>query len=350
MKSRFKANALLTVCIVAYVLCYAALRLTLYKGKIPLYLTFVPSVFGTVVFTAAGVVLHELGHLAAGKIQGFKVLKIGFTGFTFDFSGGKKFSFSGKREYAGLCELVPTRSGNMEKRFSMTVFGGIIGHIIIITVNIVLFAVFNAVFLRFFFLSFFLNVYFLLLNALPEINESGDGNIIKNVKKRTADGKAIINVLEITSRLYQGETPSEIDSAFFERSDGVSVFSAALLYYVYYRALDIGDPVEIKKEAEKLESVINFFGGDSYGAVAGELLYVAAVNNDFENVNKYKDAALCYCEGVNSPTSLRILASYGKFIGDAKWAELSRKTGLKLCGSYFMKGSASVEKKLLEKL
>ena len=81
---------------------------------------------GLVIGLAVTALFHEGGHALVAKRNGFEVAGFSFFIFRYDKQAIKKFSVSFKNSYLGATDIVPTRKGDLGKRYAKTVAGGIL--------------------------------------------------------------------------------------------------------------------------------------------------------------------------------------------------------------------------------
>ncbi len=304
--------------------------------------------------------IHELGHFIFGKANGFKLISITIWFFKWYLDGKKyKFSFTIPTEEFGSTEMIPLSNENLEKRFSKLTMGGLIFSAISILIGI------PALFLDFLPLwayalwSVFLPIgaYVFFGNFLP-ISEHGarnDGAVFFGLKNNDDISKVTISLLKIHSELFNGKTPSEIDDKYLydlpQLPEDDSNF-IMLLYWRYLKFLDQEDYEKGIKVLERLLTLEEYFSKDMYNAVKTEAVFAySTFSKDVEKADMSVYEIEKYLNNTNNSSCIRAKLAYILIEQDFnETADMFYNKGIKECLKTQIKGLATFEKKLLDKL
>lgn len=206
-------------------------------------------VVGALFFGVLNVVLHEVGHVFFGKLNGFVL--INFTVLIFSFTKtnrGTICKIIKPSDCAGSTELVSKNTVNFKRRFAMMTAGGIVFNALLVIAGIV--PLFLIEFLpEWIFVCWSIclpiSTYCFFNNALPIFNSvaRNDGGVLYGLKKNDCESQVGVNLMKIESELYNGITPSEIESnLYFELPQlpenslsYISLLSARFFYYLNER-------------------------------------------------------------------------------------------------------------------
>ena len=220
---------------------------------------------GAYVTAQLHVILHELGHLLGGYMGGYKLysFRIGFIKFVrINDKVKMRFEKLGNN-YAGVCQMFPTSTDNIEISFAKFVKGGIYTSLFltILAFAFVLtpffFTVNRHVYL-FFVMSLPVSFYLYTINASTKIATQGmtDGMYLKALKENLPDGIVIVKLMAVQGLLQSGVRPKDIGEELFfdypmlaeDNQNRCSVltnmFSYALDVQDYKLAVDIAEDIE----------------------------------------------------------------------------------------------------------
>ena len=220
---------------------------------------------GAYVTAQLHVILHELGHLLGGHMGGYKLysFRIGFIKFVrINDKVKMRFEKLGNN-YAGVCQMFPTSTDNIEISFAKFVKGGIYTSLFltILALAFVLtpfFFTINRYVYLFFVMSLPVSFYLYTINASTKIATQGmtDGMYLKALKENLPDGIVIVKLMAVQGLLQSGVRPKDIGEELFfdypmlaeDNQNRCSVltnmFSYALDVQDYKLAVDIAEDIE----------------------------------------------------------------------------------------------------------
>ncbi len=277
-------------------------------------------VVGAIVAGFVNTVIHELGHLIAGKIQGFVFVSMTVWFFKWTKENGKtSFSFCRLGDEAGYTEMVPKNAENLRKRYKKVTEGGIIASFFLMLLSVLPVALLDFMPVGLYaVLSMFLplSTYFYLGSTLPMSSEGfkNDGAVARMLKKDTDECKVAVNILAIHSELYNGKRPSEIDERLYFDvpqlpEDNVYFFYLLDARYAYY--VDKGEIENALKVNERLQSVLDYMPKIFRMTVMADALYNACVlKPDFDEADEIMYELEKYLNNVNTAQNIRIKLSY----------------------------------------
>lgn len=307
--------------------------------------------------------VHELGHLIAGKLNGFKVSAFSVWFFCWKRVGKKiKFSFVLPTEEAGYTELIPTKEDNVGKRYMRMALGGPIASFIMMFVGLVPVFLSDLDINLFIFLGVFLPVgaYYCFNNLLPmsSMNVRNDGATAFGLAKNDDVAKVTENLLKIQAQTYQGKTPSEVDESLYfdlpqlqeDHPTFIMLLSARLNYYI-----DKEDYVNAKKTSDRILTLFDYMPKSIKKAMSAEALYLeciygkneTAIEDLLYDLGKYLDKK-------TTAANLRVKLAYMLYIDkemqDVKVYNAYYKKGVKEAKRSQLKGISDYEIKLFDRL
>ncbi len=309
-------------------------------------------------------VSHELGHLAAGKRNGFKLYCITIWFFKWVKVGKKRiFSFTLPLDESGYTEMIPMHSDNLAKRFRKLTEGGIYGPLILMLFGIaplVLVYFVNVIPLFAFCLwAMFLpmGAYYLFGNLLPMSTSKvlNDGAVIYGLRKDDDLSKVTVAILKYQSELYNGKTPGEIDEKLLfdlpQLAEDQPVFAMLLdARYNYY--LDKEDYENAKKVCDRLMSILDYMPKNIKVVAQLNALYNACTfDYDEDTADDLMYELEKFLNNVNTASTVRVKLAYILYVEKEKEnLEVFYKKGLKEAKRCPMIGMGAFETKLFEKM
>ncbi len=307
---------------------------------------------------------HELGHLIAGRHNGFNLYCIVIWFFKWVKIGKKtNFSFTLPFEEAGYTEMIPTKTDNLSKRFAKMTKGGIYGPLVLMIIGIaplvlvsvgislplIVFAILS--------MLFPMGAYYLFGNILPMSSYGvlNDGALLLSLKRNDDVAKVTVALLNYQAELYNGKTPSEIDeSLIFDLpqlpEDNPSFAMILDARYNYY--LDKEDFENAKKVSDRLMGLLDEMPKNIKVVAQTNALYNACTFD----YNEEKADDLMYelekfLNNVNTALTVRAKLAYILYVKkDKESLEMFYKKGLKECKRCPMIGMGAFEQKLFEKM
>ncbi|MBQ9485961.1 MAG: hypothetical protein IJU83_03890, partial [Clostridia bacterium] len=210
---------------------------------------------------------HELGHLIAGKSNGFAFLSMTVWFFKWSRERNKTvFDFVMMGDEAGYTEMVAKSIGNLDVRLKKMTLGGLIATVVPMVIGVIPFFLVGKIpFFVFVIWSMFLPVgaYVFFGNALPMSSggAGNDGRVLYGLKKMDDDTKVILSMLCVQSELFNGKTPAEIDEKYFFdvpqlAEDDLNFIMLLSARYDYY--LDKKDYENAKRITDRLLSLLDY--------------------------------------------------------------------------------------------
>ncbi len=321
-------------------------------------------VLGAIVSGFVVAVTHELGHLLAGKRNGFKLYCIAIWFFKWTKIGKKvKFSFTVPLEEAGYTEMIPTTTDNLAKRFRKMTEGGLYAPLAFMIIGIapliLLTYIPNLPLICFAIWAMFLPIgaYYFFGNLLPMTSNGvlNDGAVIFGLRKSDDISKVTVALLKYQAETYNGKTPGEIDENLLfdlpQLPEDQPVFAMLLdARYNYY--LDKEDYENAKKTSERLMSILDYMPKNIKVVAQLNALYNACTfdyNEDVADELMYELEK--FLNKVNTASTLRVKLAYKLYVEkQSENADAFYKKGLKESKRCPMIGMGAFETKLFEKM
>lgn len=354
-------NNVILIAIVGVMVFFVAFVNDAYHGTSNMYLTILFYLIGAIFWGVVNAFVHEIGHVVAGKKNGFIITAVTVWFFKWIRVGNKfRFYFTLIKEEAGFTESVPTNADNIEKRLKKMSFGGIVASgILMIASFIPLFFCGKMAYWLYSVMAVALPIsgYYFFGNVIPFISNGvrNDGSIIDGINKDADDVKVIIALLKINAELYTGKTYSEIDEKLFfdlpQLPEDSPYFVGNLIArYNYY--LDKEDYENAKKITERLIGLSEDMPKELEMLCKLNALYDACTfNYNDEKADDYMYEVENVLNADMSPTSFRIRLAYVLYVTKNK--EIVNdfyKKCLKLCKKYYILGVSKFERKLVDRM
>lgn len=303
---------------------------------------------------------HELGHLIAGKKNGFKFSSMTVWFFRWKRVRNKiRFDFVMMGEEAGYTEMIPVSVEDVSNRLKKMTMGGVWASLIFTLIGFpALFITSLPVWIYSILVMFLpIGAYFFFGSVLPSSTNGvrNDGAVVYGIKKDDDVSKVTTNLLKIQAELYNDKTPSEIDEDLYfnlpQLPEDNPCFAMLLsAKYAYY--LDKEDYQNAKKTTERLLSIIDFMPKYFEPIIKTDALYNACTF-DF-NEEKADDLMYeleKYLNNVNTATNVRAKMAYLLYVKREKEPlDIFYKKGVKEANRCLIKGLGRYEKKLYDKM
>ena len=304
---------------------------------------------------------HEIGHLIAGKTNGFAFISM--TVWFFKWSvirGNIRFGFVMMGDEAGYTEMVAKSTDNLAKKLKKMTLGGLIATAIPMFLGIIPFFFAGKLSLFVFLLTAMflpIGIYVFFGNALP-ISSGGvgnDGKVLYGLRKNDDDTKVILSMLAVQSELFNGKTPAEIDEKYYFdvpqlAEDNLNFAMLLSARYDYY--LDKKDYENAKKTSDRLISISDYLPKSYLNIVKTNALYAActfAKNEDAADDLMYELEK--YLDKRNGSIEVRAKIAYILYIRKEKDAlDIFYRKGVKEANKASLYGLGLFERKLLEEL
>lgn len=304
--------------------------------------------------------LHELGHMWAGKRNGFKFVSISIWFFKWTKVGKKTvFSFTLPIDSAGFTEMTPIGTKNLDKRLIKMTEGALWLPIISIIIGIVPLCLTMLPVWVYCLLAMFLptGIATFCFNVLPMISEGvkNDMALIMGLKQYDDDSKVTVALLSIQAELLGGKTPAEVNREYYFDlpqlpEDSINFALLLLQRYNYY--LDKEDFENAKKVTDRLLGLEEYFPKTIMNTVKANALYNACTFDYDENkADDYAYELEKYLNNKNDLTNIRIKMAYILYVKKEKESiEAFYRKGIKESKKYILLGYGKFEEKLLDKI
>ena len=303
--------------------------------------------------------VHEIGHLVAGKKNGFVFSSMAVWFFRLRKDGNKiKFGFTMLGEQAGYTEMIPTSEQDLDKKLKKMTSGGLVASFVIMLLGIPPLFLTNYLSVWVYAIWSMLltmGAYYFFGTVLPASDEHtlNDGAVIYNVKKKTDVSKVMLNLLKIQANLYQGKTPCEIDeSIYFDlpqlREDDVNFALLLNARYQYY--LDKKDYENAQKCSERILTLEEYLPKQYITIFKIDALYNACTfNKDEDRADDIMYEVDKYINAVNDSQTLRAKLVYLLNIRqEREGADMFFNKAYKEADKCQLKGLGLMERKLLD--
>ncbi len=354
-------NVILLIITVGAVLTSAIIGNNAYGDQTGIFAVAGLYIAGAIVFGFINALVHEWGHVIAGKKNGFEILSVTVWFFRFTRRKGRlRTDFVMIGEEAGYTEMLPKNTDNLAVRLKKATRGGIIASLIMAIISIA--PMFMSSFLpgiAYYLISVFfpVSVYYLFGSALP-MSSGGvlnDGAVVRGLNKNDLVSQVTVGLLKIHSELYSGKRPSEIDEKMYfdlpQLAEDELYFIMLLnARYAYY--LDKGDLENAKKTSDRLLGLIDYMPANIKNAVKTDALYNACTfDYNEETADNLMYELDKYLNNVNTATNVRAKLAYLIYVRKEKEnAETLYKKAVREAEKCPVKGLGRYEKALLEKM
>lgn len=303
---------------------------------------------------------HELGHLIAGKRNGFKLSCICVWFFKWTRVGKKLvFSWTFPWNEAGYTEMVPTTTDNMAIRYKKMTRGGIWISLIFAMVGAVALFFPKIPLALYCIWAMFLPIglYYFFGNILPMTSGKirNDGAVLLGLRRLDDVSKVTLSLLQIQAESFNGKTPSEIDEKLlFDlpqlAEDELTFIMLLDARYNYY--LDKKDYENVVKVSDRLATLLDYMPKHVKYQIQTNLLYNACTfDYNEEEADDLMYELESFLNNVNNATTVRAKLAYMLYVQKEKEnAEIFYKKGVKEAKRFILKGYGDYEIKLFEEL
>lgn len=313
--------------------------------ELPLY------IIGLFAGIALAPIVHELGHIVMAKRANMQCVYVKF----FCISAllkGDKMQWSWASPFADdQTQVIPKSAENMKRRMCSYAIGGLLfGGIFLIILLILSIAIVS---MQSLWIGLALqSIYLFLLNVVPLEYAAGktDMLIYTGVQNGADAERVLLSVMAIDGYLYEGKRFAEIDEDLFfqipQLSEEEPLF-AVMLDRRYRYWLDQGNIDEAAVCLNRLASLQEYMQENQLLMVASELVYMHSITDNVDSATQN----FAVCEAFlhsETATCKRILCAYYASLGEIAKSEEYRKQGFALCEREAIKGTALLEKRLLE--
>lgn len=303
---------------------------------------------------------HELGHLIAGKKNGFVFSAMVVWFFRWMRVRKKvRFDFVMMGNEAGYTEMIPSSTDSINERYRKMTMGGIIASFIVMLLGVPpMFLNFLPVWLFYFWgMLLPLGAYYFFGSALPmsSYGVRNDGAVIYGLKKMDFTSTVTVALLSAQAEMYEGKTPFEVGEKWYfdlpQLCEEDPVFIQLLnARYNYY--LDKEDYTNAKNVTARLMELIDDMPKEYRCVVQTDALYNACTFDFDEEVADDLTSQLeKYLNNVNTVTTVRVKTAYLLYVkGEKEKLEVFYKKALKEADRCQIKGYGRFERRLIEKM
>ncbi len=318
-------------------------------------------VLGAIICGLLNAFAHELGHVVAGKKNGFAFSSVSIWFFKWTkIKKNIRFSFVLPLDEAGYSEMIPTKTDNISLRYRNMTLGGLYGGIVLLVLGIIPFFIVKFLSFQVFVLWAMLlplSIYYVLGNYLPMSSNGirNDGAVLFGIKKNDFTSIVSSSLLAVQAQLYEGKTPAMVDEDLLfslpqlAEDDPVYIMllSARLNFY-----LDKEDYENAKAIIDRLSGLYDEMPKAYLNAIKTEVLYSACTyyyNEDLADDLMYELDK--YLNNVNSVSNVRAKLSYILYVSKGNVdLDVFYKKGVKEANRCQIRGLGAFEKKLFDKL
>ena len=349
MRKRVVANTCAALCLVALVASFIWSFYTAWEvGNFAI----VELLVGIVISLVFAPILHELGHIVFAHFADMEIMYSKFFCFRLIRENGKlHFGFASPFVMEET-QVLPKRGGAMQRRTSAYTLGGLIVSGIVLGVILALAIVFTSNFLLWGLVPY--TGYLFLLNLLPVeyVNGKTDTLVYRGIKRGYDTERVMISAMEIQGRLYAGESFSQIEEACYyevpQLAEDEPLFVVMLdLRYFYHLEKE-----EFEKAAACLNRLVSlqaYMSDWDMEKVAAELVYMHAINGDYERAKACSESCVEYLKG-DWAQAKRILAAYTSAFGQAEAVPLLKAQAEEALQSESVEGVRKLERILLSRI
>lgn len=352
-------NILLIVFALAAILAVTLVGSDAYSDNIGWFILW--CILGAVFWALVNLCVHEWGHIAAAKRNGFKVLsvRLGFLRF-YKENGKTKAEYAGFDGESGSTETVPVGEEKLEERFIRLTRAGVYGNIVFAALTLV--PLFLTAYLPFWLYSVWaiglpVSLYYVVGNGFPMTTDGvkNDAAVISGVKKGNDSEKVMLSLLLVHAELAEGKRPSEIDEKLYFGvpqlpEDDMNYLLLLNARYAYY--LDKEDFEGAKKVSSRLAALLDTMPKPFRPAVRVDLLYNACTFDfDESEADNLVEDNEKYLNRTSDVTVVRVKAAYVLYVlKDAAQAEKFLSHAQDLLADCKVEGQKKFEERLIGKM
>lgn len=317
-------------------------------------------ILGALISAVLNTFVHELGHLIAGKINGYAFSSMQVLFFKWEKVSNKvRFSLAPIKYEAGYTEMIPTKCEDIAKSYRRISLAGPFASVIFAFVGLVPFFIKGLGVRAFCMWSVFLpiGIYFHLNTVLP-ISSCGarnDGAVAYGLKVMDDVSKVAVGLLSAQAEMYAGKTPAQVNPKYFfdlpqlpeDDPTFIMLLSARYNYY-----LDIEDYENAKKTISRLASLESYMPKYILQIVKTDLLYsYCTFDYNEEKADDLMYELEKYLNNFNTATNVRVKLAYLLYVKREKEKlDIFLKKAQKEADRAVISGCGAFEKKILDKI
>ncbi|MCI8538561.1 MAG: M50 family metallopeptidase [Oscillospiraceae bacterium] len=312
---------------------------------------FLASVIGTMLVGCVLVTnIHELGHLTAGLLQGYRLLSYRMGPVCWEYENGKMvIRFRLNKGYSGLCAMLPPkrRSGRLAHLYYYA--GGILFNLL--TAGLLMLWLrlgAGTLWLRdALTLIAFFSLAIGLVNLIPYFSQGNptDGKMIWTLLAGKEEAKAYLALTQVSAQLASGVRPGRL-----KLPKSLDCLPQGKLFE-YYFLLDRGELDQAWAALGELERTIDRFPSVGVTALYYELCFSACLREDIPKAKEWHERVQLTLDQDKDANGLRVRAYYAWYAeGDWAGARTLAQEGQAVLSVYPVQGQAEMEGELLRKL
>ena len=281
------------------------------------------------------VALHELGHILFGLANGFRFNSVSIGWLKIYRKDGRLRVTLHEipDSVAGVAEMIPRRTDRLYVRYGRMTGGGL-------ALSLLCFLASAAAFLLYFLVGMPFAVYALTCTALPCAfglffynllprfggGADTDGGTLRSLRRKDASCMTAVNILAIEGRMYQGDSPSQIDRSLFYGLPQLPEDDWHFILMTEYRlmyCIDSGDTEAAVRESDRLASVLPYVPKYYYNAVAADILFCeCSMKEDKTEARRLYGELKGYLRAEKTLQTYRITAAYELYVNGDRMAAL----------------------------
>ncbi len=296
-------------------------------------------------------VIHELGHLAFGRLAGMECVY--WKAFCFQLSlksGKKRLSFASPFA-AEQTQMRPKKGGDMKRRAGFYTLGGLTLSGIYLALLLLL-AIFTRNFVAWGGLPYAAYLFFLNVLPVEYVGGKTDALVARGIRKGYDVEKCMLAAMEIQGQLAEDKAFGEIDEKYYfdlpQLAEEEPLYAIMLdLRYRYY--LDEEDLDGAADCLNRLAHSQEYLPSREVERLAGELVYVHSLRGDIQSAEECGKLCRAYLAG-ESAAAKRILAAFSKATGKTEAVEVLKAQAKEALAYEKITGIKKLEEKLLERI
>lgn len=304
------------------------------------------------------VLLHELGHLIMGRLNGFELQSFRVMGLIYERENGRftwRFRSTGR---GGLIIMFPKNTDTTRTQSILYFSGGVLMHLVSIVIYLLLLELIPAsgsVAAYFFYVSIIIAAALLVGNLIPYTTRSNirsDGKHILNALLNNVTYKYQQQLFFLSAKSMNGVRPADLEKRNWQDVSAIPTASTKVSFLIigYYHYLDAGDHTAALQCIRQAEQHLQGYPEILQQNIQAEIMFAAMVlESDREKAGRIYPVIQSQLEEGEQLTKLRIRAAYSWFVlEDAASAQqiISRAYGI--ADYYQVRGFIAFERALLK--
>ena len=298
--------------------------------------------------------IHEFGHLAFGKLAGYRLISYRFSIFSWNYENEKmNFALNFREFDSGSCIMIPSENEGARKADLLFYAGGIVFNFFISIVLLIAFFYVEGFLAGFFFFTALIGFLVAIKNLLPFTSDiiPTDGKFIWDLIFNRPQAIKLIRLKKLAAQLSAGIPPTELNIPLIEELNYSDFYDLLFVNQVYMKALYEDDEDTYREAARIMEENLAFYPSYALPALYYELCYVACISGEEDKAREYYQKVRKTLEKDRDINGFRVKAYYEYYINkDREKALAYAQSGLAVKDKYPVKGEALLEEKLIKKI